>query len=301
MMAMAQQLAQDPAFMEMTQQLQQQMGGLMGGAPGGGPPGGAPGGGGPPAMPNPEQYMEMMQGMMNNPAVMQMSQRMFEQMQGEPAMARMMSAMSDPASRNELEAKIKTLRDEDPELAGVIDEIEKGGPQAMMKYWSDPEVLSKLGKGMEKVLEEHLGGEAAGAGGAAAAEAEAEEDEEVIVNYAWEAAQLGDPDALRELLDQEADKDEVDDEGRSGLHFACGYGELECAQVLIDAKANLNVTDAKDNTPLHYAAGYGQLEPVKMLIDAGADTALKNKDGHTAHEIAKMNAQEEIMKLLVAK
>jgi len=31
-MAMAQQLAQDPAFMEMTQQLQQQMGGLMGGA-----------------------------------------------------------------------------------------------------------------------------------------------------------------------------------------------------------------------------------------------------------------------------
>ena len=82
---------------------------------------------------------------------------MFEQMQGEPAMARMMSAMSDPASRNELESKIKTLRDEDPELAGVIDEIEKGGPQAMMKYWSDPEVLSKLGKGMEKVLEEHLG------------------------------------------------------------------------------------------------------------------------------------------------
>ena len=300
MMAMAQQLAQDPAFMEMTQQLQQQMGGLMGGAPGGGLPGGAPGGGAP-TMPNPEQYMEMMQGMMNNPAVMQMSQRMFEQMQGEPAMARMMSAMSDPASRNELEAKIKTLRDEDPELAEVIDEIEKGGPQAMMKYWSDPEVLSKLGKGMEKVLEEPLGGEAAGAGGAAAAEAEAEEDEEVIVNYAWEAAQLGDPDALRELLEQEADKDEVDDEGRSGLHFACGYGELECAQVLIDAKANLNVTDAKDNTPLHYAAGYGQLEPVKMLVGAGADISLKNKDGHTAQEIAKMNAQEEIMKLLVAK
>ncbi len=300
MMAMAQQLAQDPAFMEMTQQLQQQMGGLMGGAPGGGLPGGAPGGGAP-TMPNPEQYMEMMQGMMNNPAVMQMSQRMFEQMQGEPAMARMMSAMSDPASRNELEAKIKTLRDEDPELAEVIDEIEKGGPQAMMKYWSDPEVLSKLGKGMEKVLEEHLGGEAAGAGGAAAAEAEAEEDEEVIVNYAWEAAQLGDPDALRELLEQEADKDEVDDEGRSGLHFACGYGELECAQVLIDAKANLNVTDAKDNTPLHYAAGYGQLEPVNMLVGAGADISLKNKDGHTAQEIAKMNAQEEIMKLLVAK
>ena len=77
--------------------------------------------------------------------------------------------------------------------------------------------------------------------------------------------------------------------------------ELECAQVLIDAKANLNVTDAKDNTPLHYAAGYGQLEPVKMLVGAGADISLKNKDGHTAQEIAKMNAQEEIMKLLVAK
>ena len=292
MMAMAQQLARDPAFAEMTQQLQQQMGAMMGGAPGApGAAGGAPG-----AMPNPEQYMEMMQGMMNNPAVMQMSQRMFEQMQGEPAMARMMQAMSDPTSRNELEAKIKTLRDEDPELASVIDEIEKGGPQAMMKYWSDPEVLSKLGKGMEKVMEEHLGGDAPDAGGDAATGEE--DDEEVIVNYAWEAAQLGDPDALRELLEQEADKDEVDDEGRSGMHFACGYGELECAKVLIEAKANLNVTDANQNTPLHYAAGYGQLEPVKMLLEAGADASLKNHDGHTAHEIASMNEQKEIMAVL---
>lgn len=41
----------------------------------------------------------------------------------------------------------------------------------------------------------------------------------------------GDKDQLKELLEGGADRDEKDDEGRTALHFACGYGELACAEV----------------------------------------------------------------------
>lgn len=77
----------------------------------------------------------------------------------------------------------------------------------------------------------------------------------------------GDVEALKELLQGGADKDEKDDEGRTALHFACGYGEIACSQELIKAGADVDAKDGNDNTPLHYAAGYGQAEAIKLLLD----------------------------------
>lgn len=73
-------------------------------------------------------------------------------------------------------------------------------------------------------------------------------------------------EALKELLEAGADKDETDDEGRTALQFACGYGELACAEELIKAGADVDAKDAEGNTPLHYAAGYGQAEAVELLL-----------------------------------
>ena len=66
------------------------------------------------------------------------------------------------------------------------------------------------------------------------------------------------------------DKDEEDSEGRRGLHFACGYGELECAQVLLEAGAAVDAVDKNKNTALHYAAGYGRKDCVALLLEHGA-------------------------------
>ena len=77
----------------------------------------------------------------------------------------------------------------------------------------------------------------------------------------------GDVDALKELLQGGSDKDEKDDEGRTALHFACGYGEIACAEELIKAGADIDARDGNDNTPLHYAAGYGQAEAIKLLLN----------------------------------
>lgn len=73
------------------------------------------------------------------------------------------------------------------------------------------------------------------------------------------------------MIEQGANLDEVDEEGRTALHFACGYGELECAKALIAAKAGLDLIDNNKNTPLHYAAGYGQAEACKLLVDRWVD------------------------------
>lgn len=74
-------------------------------------------------------------------------------------------------------------------------------------------------------------------------------------------------EALKELLAAGADKDEKDDEGRTALHFACGYGEIACAEQLIKAGADVNARDNNENTPLHYAAGYGQADGIEILLE----------------------------------
>ena len=45
----------------------------------------------------------------------------------------------------------------------------------------------------------------------------------------------GDQDQLAEILQAGANADERDEESRTALHFACGYGELECAAVRLSA------------------------------------------------------------------
>ncbi|KAH9656753.1 hypothetical protein KPL70_022798 [Citrus sinensis] len=68
-----------------------------------------------------------------------------------------------------------------------------------------------------------------------------------------------------------ANKDEEDLEGRTTLHFACGYGEVECAQLLLKAGANVDVVD-KNKT-------------------------LQNMDRKTPIDVAKLNSQHDMLKL----
>jgi hypothetical protein len=69
---------------------------------------------------------------------------------------------------------MKSLK-EDPEMGEIFNELEAGGPAAMMKYWNNPEVLKKLGDTMGGVFDFQVSSSALGwelcsecAGGAAA-------------------------------------------------------------------------------------------------------------------------------------
>jgi hypothetical protein len=93
---MAEQIATDPAFQGLTQQLQEGMSGMLGGA--------APGAGADaaPAMPDPSnldptKYMQAMSGMFSNPQFMQMAEKLGQAIiSSDPGMQRMMETMQDP-------------------------------------------------------------------------------------------------------------------------------------------------------------------------------------------------------------
>jgi ankyrin repeat protein len=63
------------------------------------------------------------------------------------------------------------------------------------------------------------------------------------------------------------DVNEQDGQGRSALHFACGYGEVAVVKELLVHKASVTSLDSDKNTPLHYAAGYGETDCVKLLLE----------------------------------
>ena len=53
-------------------------------------------------------------------------------LQADPGMASMMANMSGSNQRENMEEKMRALKD-DPELAPIMQELEEGGPSAMMK------------------------------------------------------------------------------------------------------------------------------------------------------------------------
>ncbi|AQK57768.1 Ankyrin repeat domain-containing protein 2A [Zea mays] len=203
---MADQIARDPAFNRMAEQLQRsaQSTGEQGTPP-----------------LNPQQYMETMQKVMENPQFMTMAERLGNALMQDPAMSSMLETFSSPSHKEQLEERMSRIK-EDPAMKSILDELENGGPSAMMKYWNDPDTLQKIGEAMGASFP-FGAGSSAEPSGTEETEEEGGDDDESIVHH---TASVGDEEGLKKALDGGADKDEEDSEGRRALHFACGYGEV---------------------------------------------------------------------------
>ncbi|KAK8698726.1 hypothetical protein V6N13_114835 [Hibiscus sabdariffa] len=275
---LAEQIAKDPSFNQMAEQLTKT---FQGAAP-------------EDSIPHfdPQQYYTTMQQVMQNPQFMTMAERLGNALMQDPAMSSMLDSLANPQQKDQIEERMARIK-EDPSLKPILEEIETGGPAAMMRYWNDKEVLQKLGEAMGLAVS----GDAATSAGNSAAdeEDEAGNEDESIVHH---CASVGDFEGLKAALSSGADKDEEDSEGRTALHFACGYGEVKCAQVLLEAGAKVDALDKNKNTALHYAAGYGRKECVALLLENGAAVTLQNMDGKTPIDVAKLNKQNEVLKLL---
>ncbi|KAK9087593.1 hypothetical protein Syun_029987 [Stephania yunnanensis] len=275
---LAEQIAKDPSFNHMAEQLQRSV--QVAGEDG---------------IPqfDRDQYLSTMQQVMQNPQFMTMAERLGSALMQDPTTSTMLESFINSGRKEEFEERLSRIK-EDPTLKPILEEIEAGGPAAMMRYWNDPDVLHKLGQAMG------LPGAGEAATSAELSGPEEPEDEtgnedESIVHH---TASVGDVEGLKNALASGADKDEEDSEGRTALHFACGYGEVQCAQVLLEAGAGVDALDKNKNTALHYAAGYGRKECVALLLENGAAVTLQNMDGKTPIDVAKLNNQQEVLKLL---
>jgi len=176
---MAEQIAKDPAFTEMAEQLQKMT--VVS-------PRQAPAPEAAVAL-DPHKYVATMQQLMQNPQFVAMAERLGSALMQDPAMASMLGGLTNPAHKEQLEARIARMKD-DPTLKPILDEIEAGGPAAMMKYWNDPEALHKFGRAMG------VGPSSEAAAGAEEEEAageegdgEYEEEEESVIHH---TASVGD-------------------------------------------------------------------------------------------------------------
>ena len=75
-----------------------------------------------------------------------------------------------------------------------------------------------------------------------------------------QAASAGDPERVRLLVEQGADKDEVDHSGNTPLYLASRFGHLIVVQYLVEKGTSLDKVNNRGETPLLEAAYEGHLE-----------------------------------------
>ena len=114
------------------------------------------------------------------------------------------------------------------------------------------------------------------------------------------AAHEGELDEMRAALSDGANADgSIYDFYYSPLYTAAEAGQSEAARLLLDNEADVNQGDFINGTPLIVAAGNGHKEVVKILLQRGADVCVK-ADGGTAKEFAEKHDHKEIVEVLKA-
>uniref|UniRef100_A0ACD6AQP7 Uncharacterized protein n=1 Tax=Avena sativa TaxID=4498 RepID=A0ACD6AQP7_AVESA len=103
---------------------------------------------------------------------------------------------------------------------------------------------------------------------------------------------------VRYFLDQGADKERLNDDGYTPLHFATARG-VEMVDLLLSKGANPDSL-SHGGTVLHLAAIHGQDGIMKVLLDNHADYELAlSSTGHTALVLATISCSLKCVKLLL--
>ena len=109
----------------------------------------------------------------------------------------------------------------------------------------------------------------------------AEEDGRTPLHIACHQGHL---DAAQLLLERGAKKvDQADplDYGRTLLYMACENNHVDAARILLDKGAEVDRADMHDRTPLYIACEKGHVNAARLLINNGAEVDRAMKDGWT--------------------
>ena len=114
-----------------------------------------------------------------------------------------------------------------------------------------------------------------------------------------EKAEVGDLDAVMELVGKGSNVDEKDEDGDTALMIASKNGHVEVVKALIENGAKVDEKNNNDDTPLMWASGDGTVEVVKALLDAGAKVDEKDEDDVTALMCASGWGHVEVVEALL--
>lgn len=181
-----------------------------------------------------------------------------------------------------MQERVKAL-EQDPELTAVFEDIKQNGMEAMMKYYSDEELMLKISQKMGGLPDE--------------LKPTLQKIEESSLTF-HEACKNGDLKAAQEYLSKGKPIDQQDHKGITPLGYAIGANRIAVVKQLLDSRANPYAVDSSGNSGLHYAAGYGRKELTEYLIKVGAAVGQSNAQGQTPLAVARINRQAPIVELL---
>lgn len=110
------------------------------------------------------------------------------------------------------------------------------------------------------------------------------------------AAECGDVEALRQLLDRKVSVNTKGEDGWSALMLATRHPNA--VRLLLDEGANVNACNVGGYTALMSAAWKGRADVVRMLLDAGANINVKDEESYTALDYARMSGGKDVAALL---
>ncbi|PVD36268.1 hypothetical protein C0Q70_03246 [Pomacea canaliculata] len=106
-------------------------------------------------------------------------------------------------------------------------------------------------------------------------------------------------DLVKLLVTRGARIDHRDKSGWTPLHFACQRGDQNVVDLLLEKSSNVDVTTSDDVTPLHIASSHGHAGAVEALIRKGANLAFKDKTELTALHFAAYYGKKNVVEVLV--
>jgi Ankyrin repeats (3 copies)/Ankyrin repeats (many copies) len=116
------------------------------------------------------------------------------------------------------------------------------------------------------------------------------------------AAEIGDVEVIRKIIEYGVDINAKDLHGCTPLHVASDRSHHKDSSVhrfLLEHGADVNARRVDGSTPLHNASQTGVLEVVRLLLEQGADVKAEDNHGATALQVAETYESEEVKKLLL--
>ncbi|CAF4599735.1 unnamed protein product [Rotaria sp. Silwood1] len=98
----------------------------------------------------------------------------------------------------------------------------------------------------------------------------------------FEACQKVDIEQIKYLIEQKYNINQLNEQGRTALHYCCDHQNIDCARLLLEYDNSIiNIKDNEGFSALHLACLNGNYIMVKYFCEQGADVTLVDNELHS--------------------